>query len=93
MTPEEIQRAIEGMLAVQRELQNTQLRMSQEIADLKESTGKLEESTRNLNEISLRHERRLEQLIGYSISGESDRLDIVERLMSLERRINRLEGN
>lgn len=86
MTPEEIQRSIEGMLAVQRELQNTQLIMREEIADLKEST-------RNLNEISQRHERRIEQLIGYSITGEGDRLDIVERLMSLERRINRLEGN
>lgn len=60
--------------------------MREEIADLKEST-------RNLNEISQRHERRIEQLIGYSITGEGDRLDIVERLMSLERRINRLEGN
>ena len=86
MTPDEIRQAIEGMLAVQRELQNTQLIMREEIADLKEST-------RNLNEVSQRHERRIEQLIGYSITGENDRLDIVERLMSLERRVNQLEGN
>lgn len=86
MTPDEIRQAIEGMLAVQREQQNTQLIMREEIADLKEST-------RNLNEVSQRHERRIEQLIGYSITGENDRLDIVERLMSLERRVNQLEGN
>lgn len=84
MTPQEIQSAIEGLLAVQRELQNTQLVMREEIADLKEST-------KNLNELSQRHERRLEQLIGYSITGESDRLDLLERIQNLERRVEQLE--
>ena len=84
MTPEEIQRTIEGMLAVQRELQNTQLVTREEIADLKEST-------KNLNEISQRHERRIEQLIGYSITGDSDRLDNLERIQQLERRVRKLE--
>ncbi|MUL35335.1 hypothetical protein [Gloeocapsopsis dulcis] len=84
MTSEEIQKAIEGTLAVQRKLQNTQLITREEIADLKEST-------RNLNEISQRHERRIEQLLGYSITGEGDRLDLLQRLMTLERRVSRLE--
>lgn len=84
MTPNEIQSAIEGLLSVQRELQNTQLRTAEEIADLKQSISEL-------NEISRRHERRLEQLIGYSITGESDRLDILQRMSTLETRINKLE--
>jgi hypothetical protein len=49
MTPEQIQAAIEGMLAVQRELQDSQLRL-------------LEQS-----KIS---ERKLDRLIGYSITQE-----------------------
>ena len=73
MTPEEIQRTIEGMLAVQRELQNSQLEFRESLVSLKSDIADLKESTKNLNEISQRHERRIEQLIGYSISGESDR--------------------
>lgn len=91
MNSEEIQNAIAGMLSVQRELQNTQLRSSQEFAALKDSISELKQSISDLNEISRRHERRIEQLIGYSITGESDRLDILSRILEAERRINRLE--
>ncbi|MBV9388214.1 MAG: hypothetical protein JOZ78_17475 [Chroococcidiopsidaceae cyanobacterium CP_BM_ER_R8_30] len=84
MTFEEIKQVIEGMLSVQRELQASQLELKQNISDLSASVA-------NLNEISRRHERRIEQLIGYSITGESDRLDLTERLQNLERRVNRLE--
>ena len=98
MTPEEIQRTIEGMLAVQKELQNSQLRfdssldrLGQDISELRESTSELRESVTDLKEISQRHERRIEQLIGYSITGEGDRLDLLGRLTTLERRVNRLE--
>jgi hypothetical protein len=59
MTPEQIQAAIEGMLAVQRELQDSQLRL-------------LEQS-----KIS---ERKLDRLIGYSITQESDILTVQEEL-------------
>jgi len=51
MTPEEIQRTIEGMLAVQKELQNSQLRfdssldrLGQDISELRESISELRES-------------------------------------------------
>jgi len=91
MTPEEIQRTIEGMLAIQRELQNSQLEFRESLAELRTDIIDLKESTRNLNEISQRHERRMEQLIGYSITGESDRLDLLQRLMTLEHRVSRLE--
>lgn len=90
MTSEEIQAAIEGMLSIQRELQNSQLRFDSNLDRLSQDIAELRQSISELNEISRRHERRIEQLIGYSITGKSDRLDIVERLMNLERRINRL---
>lgn len=91
MTPEEIQRTIEGMLTIQRELQNSQLEFRESLAELRTDIIDLKESTRNLNEISQRHERRMEQLIGYSITGESDRLDLLQRLMTLEHRVSKLE--
>ena len=98
MTPEEIQRTIEGMLAVQKELQNSQLRfdssldrLGQDISELRESISELRESVTDLKDVSQRHERRIEQLIGYSITGEGDRLDLLGRLTTLERRVNRLE--
>jgi hypothetical protein len=91
MTPEEIQQTIEGMLAIQRELQNSQLEFRESLVQLRIDIADLKESTRNLNEISQRHERRIEQLLGYSITGEGDRLDLLQRLMTLERRVSRLE--
>lgn len=112
MTAEEMQRIIEGMLAVQRELQSSQLKLletttanaeairelretttanAEAIRELRLETRDLKESTQQLNEISQRHERRMEQLIGYSITGESDRLDVLGRLQSLERRMRKLE--
>lgn len=84
MTFEEIQQTIQGMLAVQKDLQTSQLRFAESLAELRESTMEL-------NEVSKRHERRIEQLIGYSITGERDRMDIIQRLQDLERRVSRLE--
>ena len=80
MTPEEIQRTIEGMLAVQKELQNSQLRFDSFLDRLGQDISELRESVADLKEISQRHERRIEGLIGYSITGESDRLDLLGRL-------------
>lgn len=93
MTPEEIQRMIEGMLAVQKGLQDSQLQFSSNLDTISQDISELRQSVSDLKEVSQRHERRIEQLLGYSITGESDRLDMVERLMDLEQRINRLEGN
>ena len=70
MTFEEFQRTLEQMLAVQRELQEGQLRLYEQ----------QERQTKILN-----------QLIGYSISAESGRLDLEEKMMQLENRVRRLE--
>jgi uncharacterized protein YjgD (DUF1641 family) len=71
MTFEEMQQTLEQMLAVQRELQNSQLR---------------------LLEAQERQQGILDQLVGYSLSNESDHLDIQELLNALEKRHKRLEN-
>lgn len=98
MTFEEIQETIQGMLSIQRELQNSQLRFAESLAESKQETlslrssiTELRESITELRQLSQSHERRIEQLVGYSITGETDRLDVVQRLQNLERRVNRLE--
>jgi hypothetical protein len=120
MTPEEIQSTIEGMLAVQRELQNSQLKLQEESQRQRENFNLLrEESQRqreNFNllreesqrqredinvlvqsigqllEVSNRHERRIEQLVGYSITSDSDRLDLQQQILDLAKRVEKLEN-
>ncbi len=82
MNSEEIQRTIEGMLSVQLELQKSQLQFNESLAELRAGIS-------DLKEISQRHERRIEQLIGYSITQESDRLELLQGLRNLERRVKR----
>lgn len=78
MTFEEIQTTIEGMLAVQRELQESQIRLTQQTQQIAEQTQ--------------RQQKILDQLIGYSIIQESGQLDLQEQLLALQRRIERLEN-
>lgn len=113
MTFEEIQRIIEGMLAVQRELQDSQLKLQEESLQQREEAQRQreeaqqqrEEAQRQREDISTlvesikqlivnseRHDRRIEQLIGYSITGESDRLDLQQEVNDLKRRVERLEN-
>lgn len=91
MTPQEIQSAIEGLLAVQRELQNSQLKFAESLAESKQETLELRASITELRKLSQSHERRIEQLVGYSIIGGSEHLDVIQRLQNLERRVARLE--
>jgi hypothetical protein len=92
MSPEEIQRTIEGMLAVQRELQNSQFKLQEESQRQREDINILVQSIEQLLEVSKRHERRTEQLLGYSITSESDRLDLQQQLLELRKRVERLEN-
>ena len=77
MTPEEIQKTLETMLIVQRELQETQIKQSEEIKDLIEQ-GK-------------EQDRRIQQLIGYSISQAGDVLDVQMSLRDIYARLSKLE--
>jgi hypothetical protein len=98
MTPEQIQQAIEGMLSVQRELQGSQLRFETELGDLKQSVGELKESQKQtlvamdaLLEHGKATDRRIEQLIGYSINRERDSLDIQQDILDLRHRLVAIE--
>jgi hypothetical protein len=98
MTPEEIQKTIEGMLAVQRELQEGQLKLQEtqqqiqaEQQQLQEGQMQMLDALSRLIEVSNRHERRLEQLIGYSITQESDHLTLTERVIALEQQVKKLQ--
>ncbi|MBW4525161.1 MAG: hypothetical protein KME18_08190 [Phormidium tanganyikae FI6-MK23] len=53
MTPEEIQRTIEQMLAVQRELQNSQLRQREEIDSILPAIERMLEVQRELQNSQL----------------------------------------
>ncbi|NET61806.1 MAG: hypothetical protein F6K47_38515 [Symploca sp. SIO2E6] len=99
MTFEEMQKIIERMLSVQRELQESQL-------ELKERQLKFEESQENqkfvldelihkygdLAEHSIRQREILDRLIGYSLTNESDHLNLEEKLQALDARIKRFEN-
>ncbi|MEQ8960555.1 MAG: hypothetical protein RLP02_21975 [Coleofasciculus sp. C2-GNP5-27] len=72
------------MLAIQRKLQENQFKNSTNIAELSANIAKLVDHSRE-------QDKRIEQLIGYSITGESDRLDLEERMRILERKVQKLE--
>ena len=69
MTFEEMQQIIQGMLAVQQELQASQITLKEEIADLKEARDIFLEETAVLNarneelaQLNTQYEKRVEQL-------------------------------
>ena len=84
MTFEEIQKTIEGMLAVQRQLQDSQLELRSAQERERETLQIMVEEMNPFIERSNRNERRIEQLIGYSITNESEHLDIEQRFRNLE---------
>ena len=73
------QKEIEIILSIQRELQEKQLNLTDAVARLIEAGN--------------RTDQRINQLLGYSLSNESDHLDLTQRLINLEKRVNKLEGN
>ena len=68
MNFEEIQATIESMLQVQRDLQQSQIRNYQQIQEQQKQIQDLIEQGKN-------QDRRIEQLIGYSISQAGDIID------------------
>lgn len=100
MTFEEMQAVIAGMLEVQRNLQESQLRDRQDILLLIEQAKQASGMQRNLQESQIRdrqdielmlersrqQERMIDRLIGYSLSYEADKLDLEQRMTELERK-------
>ncbi|UBF25770.1 hypothetical protein K9N68_30175 [Kovacikia minuta CCNUW1] len=91
MTFDQIQRTLEQMLAVQRELQESQLRQRQEIDQLLVYQVNQQGQIDQLLAYQQNQQRLVDRLIGYSLSNESDHLDLEERMNALERRIRRIE--
>jgi sialic acid synthase SpsE len=105
MTFEEIQQIIQQMLSVQRDLQEGQLRIQERQETDRNQIGQILGIQRDLQEGQLqqldalekllvqseRQERIMNQLIGYSITGESDRLDLDEKIRALGVKVKRLE--
>jgi hypothetical protein len=85
MTPEEIQAAIIGILQIQRELQETQIQQSEEIKILSEEIKDLLQQGRE-------QDRRIQQLIGYSITQPGDVLDVQMALRDIYARLSKLEN-
>ena len=84
MIPEEIQKTLETMLTVQRELQEIQIKQSEDIKDLI-TQGK------DLIEQGKEQDRRIQQLVGYSITQATDFLDVQMSLRDIYTRLNKLE--
>ncbi len=99
MTFEEMQKIIEGMLAVQRELQESQLELKERQLEFEESQetqkvvlDELIQQYGDLAKHSIRQREILDRLIGYSLTNESDHLDLEEKLQRLETRMKRIEN-
>ena len=119
MTFEEIQKTLEGMLQIQKDIQMQQLKNHEAITQLTERQAQLTErqaqlterqaqitkiqdrnnqqisllteNISNLNIISQRHENRLTNLYGYQMSADPDRLNIMQNLLEINRRLNNIE--
>ena len=110
MTFEEIQQAIQQMLTVQRELQESQLRLAEQLAaqqaehdrrmaDHDQWIENFRQLLQDQGERQIRveaeqdrQERILNRLIGYSLANETDHLNLEERMMRLEQRIQEVRG-
>ena len=67
-------------------------RQREDINVLREDISTLVQGIGQLIEVSNRHKRRIGQLIGYSLTGGSDRLDLQQEVNDLKRRVERLEN-
>ena len=99
MTFEEIQQAIQQMLTIQRELQESQLRLAEQQAVHDQQISTILQVLQETGERQIqrdaeqnRQEQILNRLIGYSLANETDHLNLEERMMRLEQRIQEIRG-
>lgn len=106
MTPEEIRSTIEQMLSVQRQIQESQIRNTDNIARLETQT---QENSRLIRELATNtrediatlvaeiakqtvdQREKFNQFYGYHISADSERLNIMERLIKVEQEVEKLK--
>jgi hypothetical protein len=112
MTPEEIRNTIEQMLAVQRQIQESQIKNTDNIArvdlQIQENARQIQENAalirndrediRSLKEdigtlvveiakLTVDQREKFNQFYGYHQSADSDRLNLLERLIKMEQEI------
>jgi hypothetical protein len=116
MTPEEIRNTIEQMLSVQREIQESQIRNTDNIArvdlQIQENARLIQENAalirdnrediRSLKEdigtlvveiakLTVDQREKFNQFYGYHQSADSDRLNLLERVMKMEQEISQIK--
>lgn len=123
MTPEEIRNTIEQMLAVQREIQESQIRNTDHIdrvdIQIQENARQIQENARQIQEnvalirndredirslkedigtlvveiskLTVDQREKFNQFYGYHQSADSDRLNLLERVMKMEREISQIK--
>jgi hypothetical protein len=98
MTFEEIQEILNRMLKIQQDIQFQQVKNTDAIARIDKQQEKniqaisqLTENISNLNVVSQRHENRLSQLYGYQQTADSDRLNIMQGVLDIKRRLTSIE--
>lgn len=98
MTFEEVQEILNGMLRIQQDIQIKQLNNADAIARIdeqqkinSEAIAILTENISNLNVVSQRHENRLTALYGYQQSADSDRLNIMQGVLDIKRKLAEIE--
>lgn len=109
MTPEEIKNTIEQMLAVQRQIQESQIRNTDNIARLElqvqanaeyiqENAELIRRSREDINtlveevaKLTVDQREKFNQFYGYHQSADSERLDLMERLIKVEQEVVRIK--
>ena len=99
MTPEEIRNTIEQMLAVQRQIQESQIKNTDNIARLELQVQELIRSNREdiktlvaeIAKLTVDQKEKFNQFYGYHQSSDSERLDIVERLIKVEQEVAQIK--
>lgn len=105
MTFDEIQKIFEGMLKIQQDIQVQQVKNTETIARIgkrqegiaeqqeknERAIARLTENIENLNIVSQRHEDRLTYLYGYQQTADTDRLNIMQGVNDIRRRLNNIE--
>ena len=128
MTPAEIQSTIEQMLSVQRQIQESQIKNTDNIARLESQTQSNSQSIREngqlirensqlirengqlirefagdtrediallveeIAKLAVDQREKFNQFYGYHIAADSERLNIIERLIEVEQEVERLKG-
>jgi uncharacterized protein YukE len=87
---EDIDNTLKTMLAIQKDLQESQIKLQGELNDLKDTCQDLKDTCQDLKDTSKSQQEILGQLIQYIIINERKHLRTEDKLLELEEKINQL---